>query len=126
MEASGWEVDRQNGMRDFWHQMVVPDLVNLEEKDVVKLQRFEILEIIVEIIVGSYWHFQTFHLLQFEKYSRHKHIAVYILSINIWRCLEDTWPRKSWMTSDSRLAKLPTIPRCGAYGLHMHPWELWI
>ncbi len=122
MEASGWEVDRQNGMRDFWHQMVVPDLVNLEEKDVVKLHGFEILDNNSGNHSWGGWfgHFQTFHLLQFEKCSRHKRIAVYILSINIWRCLEDTgwhqipaWPSCQLYLAAALTGCICTLGSCG-------------
>ena len=58
--TAGREADWQNGMHDFWHQMEVPDPVDQEEKDLVKLHGLEIIiETTVEIIVRSHWHFKT-------------------------------------------------------------------
>lgn len=39
--------------------MEVPDPVDQEEKDLVKLHGLEIIEITVEISVRSYWHVKT-------------------------------------------------------------------
>lgn len=61
--TAGREADWQNGMHNFWHQMEVPDRVDQEEKDLVKLHGLEIIEIAVEIIVRSYWHCKDFPLI---------------------------------------------------------------